>query len=316
MKSIILVAAIVAAGAFGTASAQETGSVAPPSQHPTTTPHENVISPAVFTSEVRLQGVVFGNFFQAATGQPTRDVNAVQVAYRAKYRPAGHRTEVYGEASAMKYTNITREKPYGLRAGVRKEDNRQAYEIFVDRGMHRQAFDVGNHTAIGTITTIAGEYTFNVVPKWELGAEALQEQQKFDVESTQANHYNRGGLSLRYKGFGYKFSPRVGYIVARRNVENRVDSYNEHYPYIQIITMPINRIYASVSYSIRQLHYTNVTDRSLEEVSRPQLTAFAAYRFNKTVSGTVYYSHENSHSPVSYRNFSTSFLIFGANVRF
>lgn len=320
MKQAFFAAVLAAFGLAAAASAQETGAAAPPSQQPNTTPPAQRAAqgptPATFQNEVRIQGVIFGNFFQAANGAPSEDVDGISAAYRGIYRPGGWKTDLYGEINAMKYTNIQREKPYGLRAGVRHDDAKQSFDVFVDRGLHRAAFDVGDRTAIATITTLSGDYAYNVTKEWQLGAEALQERQRFDVETNQKNNYTRGGLSIRFRGWGYKFSPRVGYVVGHRDVASGVDSYHERYPYLQVISMPIPAVYLSVSYRPRKRTYDEVTNPLLHSVDRPQWSGFGSYRFTKSLTGTVYYSREKSKSPVAYRNFETSFLMVGATVHF
>lgn len=315
MKPIVF--ALLISCATLAAAAQETGAAVAPAQQPNQTPPvQHTGATSVFTNEVRLQTLIFGNFFQAAEGTPSQNVDALGAAYRATYRPAGTTTDLYGEASLVKYTNISRERPYGLRAGVRHSDPKQEFEFFGDRGGHRAAFDVGDHTAVATITTLSGDYSYKVTPSWSVGGEAVHERQRFDVESNQANEYTRAGVNVRYRGWGYKFTPKVGYVKGRRNVDDRIETYDEDYWYAQVAAIPTPRVYLSLTYRDRNRKYVNQTDPLAREVARPQWNAFGSLKLTKMLTGTLYYSHEVSRSPLFYRRFTTSFLQLGVTARF
>jgi hypothetical protein len=318
LKSAVALALITLCAA-GVAVAQETPAAVPPSHQPSPTPPppahvDTGNAPKVFTSEVRLQWLAFGNFFEAGQGQPGENVDAVGAAYRGFYH-GWRRADLYGEVNTMKFTSIDRKRPFGLRAGARHEDEQQSFDVFLDRGLNRQAFDVGDRTAIATITTLSGEYARKVGRKWEVGGEAMREQQRFDVQTTSKNDYTRAGVSLRFRGFGYKFSPRVGYDLGQRSVENRVDTYDERYWYVQVTSLPVSRIYLSLAYRAGQRTYTDNPDPLAHHVSRPQWTGFASYKLTHNLNAAVYYSKDVSRSPLLYRRFQTSFLLFGLTAR-
>lgn len=318
MKSIAFAAAVVLAAIPAVA---QTGNATPAGQQPPVSAAvaPEALTPASYKNEVRIQELTFGNFYQASIGQPTQSVNAFGVGYRGTYRPRGMATDFYGDVSFLRFTSIDRPNPYGLRVGAKYEGPVQAYDVFVDRGGHRAAFDVGNRTAIATVTTINGEYTYKLTNNWQAGAELTRESQRFDVDSDEKNDFTRAGVSMRYRGFGYKFSPRVGYDFGRRDVVNRSESYDERYWFAGFSSSPTSRSYVSLTYRGRHRNYSPryavAGDFSARD-ERPEWSSFGLYRFSRRLSANYYYSHDTSRSPLAWRNFNTSFLLLGVTTSF
>lgn len=270
----------------------------------------------LFRSELRLQWLAFGNFFEAPPGQPSETVDAVGVTYRGTYRFPS-RTDVYGEATTMKFTNLDRARPWGGRIGVSHDDTVQRLQAYADYGAHRAAFDVGGRTAFGTITTFDVDYSRRVARDWQPGIEGQHQRQTFDVNSDRANTYNRAGVTLRYRGFGWRFTPRIGYDAGHRSVANGFDSYHEHAWFADVEGAPLDRVYAALGYRAASRNYASAPaaeDRGHE--NRPNWNGYVNYKFTPQVGGLIYFSRDANHSSVSSRSFNTSFILLGATLHF
>lgn len=306
---LIVAAMMIAASAF----AQEEEQLPPAPAQPNQTTH---VTPRL-RHEVRVQTLLFGNFFQATDPADEEDVTAFGSAYRLTYRPwEARQTDVYGQIDYLTYSDIDRESSYGGRVGVSHRHAAHAVEAYLERAENRAAFDVGNRTAMANITTLNAEYGYRVHEDWELGAEGTWEAQRFDVESDRENDYTALGASVRYRGFGYKFSPRVGYVTGRREVDNDEDSYDDSYWYVQLTGSPTDRIYLSARFRGRDRSYSPIIGLPRRHDDRAQWTAFASYRATQRLGLSLYYSQEATTSNLAGRDFDTSFLLLGLTVYF
>jgi len=105
-------------------------------------------------------------------------------------------------------------------------------------------------------------------------------------------------------------------VRGRRDVDDPLETYDESYWFAQVISMPVPRVYLSVSYRDRKRTYTEQTNPLAREVARPQWTGFGSVKLTKNLNASMYYSREVSRSPLVYRRFRTSFLLLGLTVHF
>lgn len=270
-------------------------------------------TPKTFRSEIRVSPMRFGNFFQAAGGAEEQDVTAVGFEFRFAYRPWTHPTDVYAHTEFVKFTSHGQRNTYGGRLGVAHYGDVHQFNAYLDRAENRASFDVGDTTATGDITTLDADYSYRLTPDWQLGVETRHERQRFSVGGTgRDNDYGAIGGSVRYRGFGWRFSPSIGYVTGERDVDNRVDSYDDSYWYAQLTYQPHQRVYTSLRYRDRKRDYQNV-DR---EDDRDSWTATLVFTQNEHLSWLVYYSRENVTSNQPGRDFAWDALIGGVTWQF
>lgn len=266
------------------------------------------VTPDSFRSEVRLQGTLFGNFFQAADEALEEDVRAFGLEYRTAYRPWAAPTDVYAHVDYLNYTGIDRNSSYGGRVGVLHTGDVHRYNVFLDHAENRTSFDVGDVTASADVTTLGGAYEYIFRRDWELGAEAAHERQNFNrAGGDRDNQYNAIGGSVRYRGFGRIIRPEIGFVTGARSVDNDVDSYDDRYWYLQLTSAPHERIYASVRYRDRDRDYDNIERHD----DRKQWVLNVLFRQTERLAWTAYYANETVDSTRAGRDFDTSFLLVG-----
>ncbi|MFL6248789.1 MAG: hypothetical protein ACJ74H_22390 [Thermoanaerobaculia bacterium] len=271
-----------------------------------------------FRQEVRLLSMLFGNFYQATVPALEEDVRGVGVEYRAAYR-AWKDTDVYGHLNVLDFDEQGKKTSYGGRAGVTHDGERHDYNIYVDHGENRSTFDIAGVTDTGAVTTLTGEYAFRMTEDWQLGAEAEYEQQRFGHTHERENDATSVGANVRYRGFGYKFMPEVGYVTGSRDVVDETESYDDSYWYVQLVSSPNRRIYLSLSYRDRLRDYTtrDITSSKFgAEETRGQWTGSASYRATDRVAYILYYSQEDTASSRPGRDFDTDFLLLAVSVGF
>lgn len=270
-------------------------------------PMENENETRVFRQEVELQLYRFGNFFQAREGQPQEDVNGIGAEYRAAWRAAPGRPDVYGALNVLKYSGNAGETSYGGRVGVSHYGEVHSFNAALERQENGYSFDVGDRTASASITSLSGQYTYRIASDWEAGAETYLEWQRFDVETGSENDYHSLGAQVRYRGFGRVFRPRVGYVVGERDVETASESYDDRYWYVQLDSAPTARLTGSLRYRDRTRDYTGArTD------DRDQWRLRAQFRQTERLAWTASYTRERVSSSEPGRGaFDTDVLFAG-----
>jgi hypothetical protein len=272
-----------------------------------------------FRQEIRFNSMLFGNFFQAPAGSGAEeDVRGLGAEYRAAYR-AWKDTDVYGHLNILDFDESGKKNSYGGRIGVLYDGERQDYNVYVDHGENRSTFDIAGATDTGDVTTIGGEYAFRVTDDWQLGAEAEHERQRFSVTHTRENDATSVGANVRYRGFGYKFMPEVGYVTGSRDVVDETESYDDSYWYVQFVSSPTRRLYLSLNYRDRQRDYTTRDTGSSKfgaEETRGQWTASGSFRATDHVAYILYYTKEETSSSRVGRDFNTDYLLLAVSVGF
>ncbi len=271
-----------------------------------------------FRQEVRLQTMLFGNFYQATTSALEEDIRGVGLEYRAAYR-AWTNTDVYGHLNFLNFDEEGKKNSYGGRLGLTHDGARHDYNLYVDHGENRSTFDIAGVTDTGDVTTFGGEYAFRLTDDWQLGAEAEYDRQRFGRTPERENDGIAIGGNVRYRGFGYKFMPEIGYVDGARKVEDSTESYDESYWYAQVVSSPSPKWYLSLAYRDRTREYTTsdiTSSRFGADETRGQWTASASYRATPQVAYILYFSQEDTVSSRPGRDFDTDFLLLAVSVGF
>ncbi|HEX8172604.1 MAG TPA: hypothetical protein VF824_18860 [Thermoanaerobaculia bacterium] len=278
-----------------------------------------VRAPHTFGNEVRIQGYLFGNFFQATNPRNEEDVTAFGAEYRAAYRPWTTPTDLYAHVDYINYDDPRRRDSYGGRLGVAYNGEIHALNAYVDRAENRATFDVGDVTATANVTTLGADYSFRVTPNWQLGALGEHQVQRFSVRTGQENTYDALGANVRYRGFGRKFSPEVGYVTGTRDVDDPNESYDDDYWYVQLAFAPLDKWNARVRFRDRTRSYTTnaITARNFgREDNRLQWMGAVDYRMTRRLTLTGYYTMEDVDTTRLGGDFDTSMFLLGVTIGF
>jgi hypothetical protein len=270
--------------------------------------------PGGFRSDIRLQGWVFGNFYYTADDDLKEDVAAYRTELRTAWRPGPRPLNIYTHVNYLVYDAPGRDPSYGVRLGLAEDTEQQTYNFFIDRAENRASVDVGDRVAIANVTLFGGEYSRRITEDWQLGAEMAHERQRFSIESDQENDYTALTGSVRYRGFGYKFSPSAGYGIGRRSSANTAEESDDDHWFAQIAVIPHPRVYMSLRYRQGARDYlvdVPVSSNFRRHDDRPQWTFSGSVRVSDRVNGLVYFSRENMSSSVPNRDVETYYLILG-----
>jgi hypothetical protein len=320
--AIALTAALVTTApllAQSTQTGPGTGTHDPTTPTATIQPPEST-QPRVFRSELRFSIITFSNFFQVPDNQDSERINAAITQYRGYVKPwAKKPLEFFGHVDFQRYTNLQRENSYGGGVGANYNGDVHQFGAFVDRGENRAAFDVGDQTAIANVTIFGANYAFRPNKKWEFEADASRESQRFSVETGSENDYDIIGAGVRYRGFGYKFQPRVGYFITQRESREGSDSFDGDYWSVGFVSAPHRRVYLSLAYRVHTREYTTSNPASSNfgrEDDRDQIVFAGVVRLTDHIGLSSYYSREAVDSSRAGRDFDGDYLILGLNYGF
>lgn len=274
-------------------------------------------TPGAFRSEARLQFWRFGNFDQVSDPALEKDVRAVGLELRGAWHPARLPFDVYAHVNYLNW-DADRDDSYGVRVGAATESEVHELNVFLDRAENRATFDVGDTVANAAVTTLNGEYSRRF-GNWQPGVEATYERQRFDVADTgRDNRYSAVGANIRYRGFGWKFSPQVGFVTGDRVSDDGEESYDDDAWYAQLVFIPVSRFYLSVQYRDRVRDYTtsDPLHRNFgREDERPQWIVVSTLKVTKRLTGILYYSNEDAQSTLAGRDFQADILILNLAVK-
>jgi len=268
-------------------------------------------------SEARLQFWRFGNFNQVSDPALEQDVRALGLELRGAYHPVRVPFDVYAHVHYLNW-DVDRDDSYGVRVGAAMESEVQDFNVFFDRAENRATFDVGDTVSNASVTTVNGEYSRRF-GNWQPGVEATYEIQRFDVADTgRDNGYRAAGANVRYRGFGWKFSPAVGYVTGEREGDDDEESYDDPAWYAQLVFIPVPRFYLSVQYRDRVRDYTtrDPLNRNFgRKDDRPQWIVVSTLKVTGRITGILYYSNEDARSTLVGRDFQADILILNLAVK-
>lgn len=250
-------------------------------------------------SAAELQYYNFDNFFQATEGMPERNVSAFGAAYRASWSLGNDAPDLYGRLSALRYSGGASETSYTGQAGVSKYGSVHWYDVYLERTENGYAFDIDETRASASITALSGHYSYAINPDWRVGTDLYLDWTRFNVDAGLENDYQSVGLDLRYRGFGDRIQPRIGYVSGQRDSRDRTDSAADRYWFAELRSKPHPSVDLRLRYRDRTRDYDNISRVD----DRAQWTLRAAFRQNERLSWSGSLSTEEVDSSLAGRDF-------------
>ena len=265
--------------------------------------------PGTLSSEVRLQFFSFGNFFYSADRGTQHNVNGLGAEYRGGWRINQSPTEVYAHVNTLGYSRSSLDRAYGARLGVWREDKTQEYRVFVDFARNRPASDIRN-AGTANRNMLYGEYGYNIAPEWQVAADATYEKQNIRNQPQRNNTLNAVEGIVRYRGFGWQVTPRMGVVGARRNVNEDTESYHDRGAFAGVEYIPVTPLYLSLDFRTVSRNFDSAISHGDNE--RHNFIEFIGdYHAMRRLRFTMYYQREHVASPLSGQSFNADILIAG-----
>lgn len=270
-----------------------------------------------YDGEVRFDLLSFGNFFQAPADALETDVTATRVRARVGTTvDLGRPLKLYGEFGRVSYNDLGGSNAVG--GGVQYLGRPQSFRLSFGLQTDRPTIDVGDEFDRADVTAIQGEYGYRSSRDWEWKGLLTLQFQGFDLNSSKDNTLFGTGAAVRYRGFGYLFSPEIGVIFGGRGAVDSRENHSQNDLYVKVRSVPAPPLYLSVQYRHRTRNYSS-DDRAARNFgrtdTRKQLTALAEIHAWSYVYLNVYYALQNGISTLPSRSFTTQMLTIGMSLR-
>lgn len=283
-----------------------------PAPTPTPAPPDRVEAYA------RFGALLFDNFFQAPDGSPEEDVagatleGGLSLALQER-RPL----RAYAEGDYTLYHDL--DPSAGIRAGVRLEERKQSFDLAVQYLANRPSREVRDEFDRADTLSVYGEYSHRVHEDFELTALAELRHETLELSADKDNDVYGLGGAVRYRGFGSKFSPEVGFRLGGRDVVDDNEDISQRELFLRLRWVPAPPFYLTCRYRHRSRDYS-IADPAASnfgrEDARDQLVATADWRRGKALVFNLYYALEDSDSSRSTGNFTTQMLSLGVTLLF
>lgn len=272
-----------------------------------------------FESELRANLFQFENFFQAPEGVPEEDVTLTRLEARlagdlSQTRPWG----VYARARWDSYGSGL-DEAWAAGVGTRYDGEVHGLDLYGEYEQDRPVFDVGDEFDRADVLRFDGEYSYRVTEAWQLSALGEYRDEEFSQIGTKDNEFTEAGGAVRYRGWGYLFSPEIGAEWGSRDAIDPNEDMDQRDLWIKFRSIPVPDLYLSLRYRYRTRDYT-IGDPAASnfdrEDDRRQWVLAADYGINDWLSVNGYWSYEDADSTKDTRIFETSLYGVGVAVGF
>lgn len=269
--------------------------------------------------EVGVQGLLYDNFFEVPSGVSQTDVQALNASLEARFHPESNRPiEFFGSVGDTSYTDNLGDSP-AVGLGIRWNGRPARGEVSAEYEADRPTVDVGDTLGLADTTKLNGEYGYRFGDNWEVTGRARYQNQSFQRVQGRDNDFTSIGGALRYRGWGYDFSPEVGVDFGTRNATDPNEDLDQKDYWIQLRSIPTDGLYLSLRYRYRVRDYSigdALASNFNRQDDRQQIALTVDYRLTEPWSVGGYYAYQNADSTNPNRVFKTQLFVVGTKFRF
>ena len=288
---------------------------AQPSERPEPLPAARSPAPVALQLHLRLSGSYFDNFFQAPVNGTETDLLASTAEARLVLRLVNPQATVYARATGTAFDGF--EPSAALLGGFDWSGGRHGVEASAGYQQRNPRLHAGDQPGFADILHGTVGYAFLFPGNVQLSA--LGQYYDVTVIPQDANHRSYGaGAALRYRGFGYRFSPEVGATASRWNAPLDADQYGERVFWLSLRAVPAAPIYLHARYrrALRAYRTADPAARNFgREDTRQHWTVVVDLSLSRRLSWGWYYTYETVQSARADRDFSTQSLTSGLSLR-
>lgn len=269
-------------------------------------------------SYLRLSGLVFDNFFQAPEGAPQMGVRSGSAEVQVIFPLVEGGSLVHVRGRVVAYDGF--DPSLGAGGGLRFVDGPGELEVLAGYDRRLPRFDVGDEFGRADVASASGRYSLRLGPALQVTALGDVGLQFFPDEPTNIKNtfsFDAGG-SLRYRGFGYVFSPEIGATAGRLSGVAESEGYDESGFYVMARAIPAPPLYLSARYRLRFRDYIVADPESRNfgrEDRRGQISLLASLRTGPRFNWHAHYTLEQASSSRPSRSFQTQYMGIGVAVR-
>ena len=259
------------------------------------------------------------NFFQAPDDQPKLQVTATSLRARLTRHidTTSGRVKTYADILGNVYDVFDSNGRLG--GGLNYSRGPHGLEGSLAYYWNRPSFDVGDEFDKADGVLVSARYSYRTASDFQLNAAGSVLRERYESRAGNDNTLPSASGSVRYRGFGYGFSPEVGVTWSWRNTDDPNSSYSQRDLFIKVRSLLGRRVYLTGRYRYRSRDYSteNIEASNFgREDTRQQLTLSANVRTGKRLTWNVYYALQDVDSTLERRIFDRQLLRLGLTIRF
>jgi hypothetical protein len=271
-------------------------------------------------ARVKLFGTWYENYFRVRDEAQATTVNSLSAEGRVTLTlHRERRIKMYLQAIREDFqdADILTSPTYSL--GLRADGERHRFDAAFRYLENRESLDIDDLAEPSDIHTYYGAYSLRFAEEWEWALEGELRDQRFpEPRQFDDSKLYSGSTSIRYRGFGRRFSPEIGYESRRREAVDPHDDYDETMPWIKLRFSPFDRLTASLRFRDRRREYStgDSDDSNFGRVDeRDEWTLRADWVVARRLALNLEADWLTSDSTRESRNFTASTLVLGTTVK-
>ncbi|HSA54082.1 MAG TPA: hypothetical protein VLE53_00190 [Gemmatimonadaceae bacterium] len=264
---------------------------------------------------VRVSGSYSDNFFQAPTdGTPVELVASTGEA-RLVVRTGRPGLNLHARVNRTLFDGFDPSETAS--GGLDWTAGRHHAEVVAGRQTHSPRLMAGDRAGFADIDHASGGYGVRLPGAVEVSVLGQYYDIYLEARDTESRYYGTGG-SLRYRGFGYRFSPEVGGMRSRWDGPIATENYQEQTQWLALRMVPAAPLYLFARYRYESRSYTiedPAAGNYLREDRRRHLTLSLDARITGRLVWGIYYTREDVVSTRTDRGFTSQALASGLSYR-
>jgi len=267
--------------------------------------------------ELSIGSDVRANFFEAPDGAPQEDVGVGKVELKIIGRPSSN-WRLFAGLTHWEYYDLDLGSSDRGTAGIRFEGNSHRFDLEAILADSKPSVSVGDEFDRSDSTRLRARYSYRIQRDWELGIRGFFGEESFDLSPRKDSDISSVGAFVRYRGFGSKFSPEVGFDLGERDVIDPNEDYEQEDLILRLRSSPTRRLYLSLRLRERRREYStsDPTARNFNrQDDRTQLALTAVCEISRHFSLSLYATNQDAESTKASRNFDSQLVSFWLTLR-
>ncbi|HVS03968.1 MAG TPA: hypothetical protein VMT16_14475, partial [Thermoanaerobaculia bacterium] len=214
-------------------------------------------SAARYEARVKLFGTSYQNYFRVPDDRDATTVSSFSVEGRVTLTlDRERRIKTYLQAQRENFQEATILTSPTFSLGLRGDGDRHGFDAAVRYLENRELRDVDDDAEPADIYIYFAAYRLRFAEDWEWNLEGEMRDQSYSAPRRgEDSELLSGNLSLRYRGFGRRFSPEVGYERRQRDALDPHDEYAEDMAWAKLRFSPARALTFSLRYRDRRRDY-------------------------------------------------------------
>ena len=264
---------------------------------------------------VRVSAFYSDNFFQAPSYATPSELLATSADARVVLRIPEQRTNVQARVSRTVFDGFAPST-----AIIGGFDANGTYHVLeATGGYQRRSPRLGIGDEPGFASSVYGSGSLGVKLPLQMQVSMLGHYYDIYVHArAMDSRFSGAGGALRYRGFGYRFSPEVGQMRSTWSSSIASENYLELSRWVSIRATPVAPVWLHARYRRDSRQYTvpEETSSNFGRVdAREVLTLVTDIKLGGRLTWGVYYTHEDGTSTRAGRTFTTQSITTGLSYR-